>query len=98
MVSSPALNLSRDRSSRYQKEKPDMPDILHKVGIKASSLNDVYTALTTLDGLRGWWTTDTQGDSKAGGTIAFRFGGGGFDMKVLELQPAKRVLWQVVDG
>jgi len=75
-----------------------MVDILHKVGIKASSLNDVYTALTTLDGLRGWWTTDTQGDSKAGGTIAFRFGGGGFDMKVLELQPAKRVLWQVVDG
>jgi hypothetical protein len=28
----------------------------------------------------------------------FRFGAGGFDMKVLELQPAKRVLWQVVDG
>jgi hypothetical protein len=24
--------------------------------------------------------------------------GGGFDMKVLELQPARRVLWQVVDG
>ena len=23
---------------------------------------------------------------------------GGFDMKVTELQPAKRVLWQVVDG
>jgi hypothetical protein len=28
----------------------------------------------------------------------FRFGDGGFDMKVLELQPGKRVLWQVVDG
>jgi uncharacterized protein YndB with AHSA1/START domain len=76
-----------------------MPDILHKVGIKSSSLNDVYGALTTLDGLCGWWTSDTHGDSKTGGTIAFRFGDkGGFDMKVLELQPAKRVLWQVVDG
>ena len=75
-----------------------MPDILHKVGTKSSSLNDVYKALTTLEGLCGWWTTDTHGESKVGGVIAFRFGGGGFDMKVLELHPDKRVLWEVVDG
>jgi hypothetical protein len=30
--------------------------------------------------------------------LRFRFGAGGFDMKVLELQPGKRVLWAVVDG
>ena len=30
--------------------------------------------------------------------LQFRFGGGGFDMKVLELEPTERVLWQVVDG
>ena len=30
--------------------------------------------------------------------IQFRFGAGGIDMKVLELHPAKSVLWQVVDG
>ena len=75
-----------------------MPDILHKVGIKSSSLGDVYKALTTVEGLSGWWTTDTQGESKVGGVLQFRFGAGGFDMKVLELHPAKRVLWQVVDG
>ncbi len=75
-----------------------MVDILHKVGIKSSSLDDVYKALTTLDGLSAWWTTTTQGESKVGGVLRFRFGAGGFDMKVLELQPAKRVLWQVVDG
>jgi uncharacterized protein YndB with AHSA1/START domain len=74
-----------------------MPDILHRVGIK-SSPDDAYKALTTLDGLSGWWTTNTQGDSRVGGVVQFRFGAGGFDMKVLELQPAKRVLWQVVDG
>ncbi|MGB7098141.1 MAG: SRPBCC domain-containing protein, partial [Xanthobacteraceae bacterium] len=74
-----------------------MVDILHKVGIK-SSLNDVYGALTTREGLSGWWTTDTQGESKVGSVLKFRFGNGGFDMKVLELQPAKHVLWQVVDG
>jgi hypothetical protein len=83
-------------------EKPDMPDILHKVGIKSSSLNDVYMALTTVEGLSAWWTTDTRGDSprdsKVGGVLQFRFGAGGFDMRILELDRARRVLWQVVDG
>jgi len=75
-----------------------MPDILHKVGIKSSSPADVYKALTNVDGLSGWWTSDTQGDSEVGGVLQFRFGGGGFDMKVLELKPFKRVVWQVADG
>jgi uncharacterized protein YndB with AHSA1/START domain len=75
-----------------------MVDILHKVGIKSSS-PEVYKALTTREGLSAWWTTNTQGESKADGVLLFRFGDrGGFDMKVLELQPDKRVLWQVVDG
>ena len=80
-----------------------MLDILHRVGIKASS-QEVYAALATRDGLAGWWTTDTTGDSdsKPGGVIKFRFRAdgrdiGGFDMKVLDLRPAERVLWQVVD-
>jgi hypothetical protein len=75
-----------------------MVDILHKVGIKSSSLDDAYNALTTREGLSGWWTTDTQGESEIGDTLRFRFGAGGFDMKVLALDPATRVLWQVVDG
>jgi uncharacterized protein YndB with AHSA1/START domain len=74
-----------------------MVDILHKVGIKSSSLDDVYKALTTREGLSAWWTNDTQGEGKVGGVLQFRFGAGGFDMKVLELHPAKHVLWQVVD-
>lgn len=75
-----------------------MADILHRVGIK-SSLDKVYKALTTIEGLAGWWTDDTRGESKVGGVIHFQFGERGFfDMKVLELQPSARVLWQVVDG
>ena len=79
-----------------------MVDILHRVGIK-SSVDQVYNALTSRDGLAAWWTNDAQGESKVGGALKFRFsaGGidiGGFEMKVLELEPAKRVLWQVVDG
>ena len=38
-----------------------MPDILHKVGIRSSSMNDVYQALTTVDGLSRWWTSTTEG-------------------------------------
>jgi uncharacterized protein YndB with AHSA1/START domain len=76
-----------------------MVDILHKIGTKAS-LDDVYQALTTTDGLSGWWTNDTKGDSgKIGGIIKFRFGdNGGFDMKVAALEPNKHILWEVIDG
>jgi uncharacterized protein YndB with AHSA1/START domain len=77
-----------------------MADILHRVGIKSSSLDDAYKALTTREGLSAWWTDDTQGESnKVGGVIHFHFGDRGFfDMKVLGLDPTKRVLWQVIDG
>ena len=75
-----------------------MLDILHKVGIKSSSPHQAYQALTTREGLSGWWTDDTKGESDVGDVLQFRFGAGGFDMKVLELDPAKHVQWQVVDG
>jgi hypothetical protein len=75
-----------------------MADILHRVGIKSSSAIDVYAALTTLRGLAGWWTSDTRGETEVGGVIEFRFGAGGIDMKVLELDRGKHVLWGVVSG
>jgi uncharacterized protein YndB with AHSA1/START domain len=75
-----------------------MADILHRVGIKAASPEDVYAAIATRDGLAAWWTSDTQGDSTVGGVLEFRFEAGGFDMKVVDLEPAKRVLWEVIDG
>jgi len=75
-----------------------MVDILHKVGLRAVTPDHVYKALTTIEGLSGWWTRDTSGDSTVGGVLQFRFGAGGFDMRVVELHPVSRVLWQVVDG
>jgi len=74
-----------------------MIDIHHRIGVQSSTA-DVYTALTTLEGLKGWWTTDTQGDPGLGGKILFRFIPGGFDMEVIELVPEELVRWQVVDG
>ena len=78
-----------------------MNDILHRIGITAP-LDDVYAALTTIDGLAGWWTEDTKGDDTVGGVIRFRFanapGAGGFDMKVLDNKSGTLVRWEVVDG
>ena len=71
---------------------------IFRTRIRSSSPSDVYKSLTTVEGLPAWWTTSTQGESKVGGVLQFRFGAGGFDMKVLELHPNARVLWQVVDG
>jgi uncharacterized protein YndB with AHSA1/START domain len=75
-----------------------MVDILHRVGMKSASPDEVYAALTTIEGLSGWWATDTKGQTEVGGTLEFRFEPGGFDMRVLELSPAERVRWEVIDG
>ncbi len=76
-----------------------MVDILHRVGVKASSPEKVYDALTTVAGLAGWWTQDTKGSGEPGGTLEFRFPPvGGFDMEVVEARPAEQVTWRVVDG
>lgn len=76
-----------------------MVDILHRVGVRTTSPEKVYDALTTIDGLAGWWTDDTKGDADVGGVIEFRFPPvGGFDMEVEKLDPAERVRWRVIDG
>lgn len=73
-------------------------DILHRIGIHHATPDQVYDALTTIDGLAGWWTEKTEGSAEPGGVIAFRFIPGGFDMKVLERDPGRLVRWEVVDG
>ncbi|MCI4066605.1 SRPBCC domain-containing protein [Micromonospora sp. R77] len=75
-----------------------MADILHRIGVARSSPQRVYEALTTVDGLSGWWTEKTSGVTELGGVLEFRFAAGGFDMKVVELVPGRRVRWEVVDG
>ena len=76
-----------------------MVDILHRVGAQGASTQQVYEALSTVDGLSGWWAEKTSGDpGTVGGLVEFRFGPGGIDMRVLELVPGELVLWEVADG
>ena len=57
-----------------------MVDILHRVGVRNVSADQVFQALSTLEGLRGWWASDTTGSTEVGGVRAFRFVPGGFDV------------------
>lgn len=80
-----------------------MVDIIHRVGIEAP-LTKVYAALSTVEGLAGWWTKDTTGSSKIGGTITFRFQNpkgetiGSMDMEVTKLESNKLVTWRCKNG
>lgn len=79
-----------------------MVDILHKIATKAP-MQKVYEALATREGVAAWWTTTVEGESEVGRTLTFRFYAGdneigAFEMKVLELDPGKRVSWQVIAG
>lgn len=80
-----------------------MVDIIHRIGIK-SPVNQVYTALTSLDGLAQWWTEEVLGDGRIGGKIEFRFRTksgellGGMVMEVQELNAPENVRWRCVEG
>jgi uncharacterized protein YndB with AHSA1/START domain len=74
-----------------------MSIIKHLLHINTST-EKVYQALTTLDGLSSWWTTETHGDTNLNGTIQFRFGDMGPDMKVVALEPNQSVVWECVAG
>jgi uncharacterized protein YndB with AHSA1/START domain len=70
-----------------------MPDILHRVGVNANP-ERVFKALTTIDGLRGWWVSETEGNAAVGGTIDFGF----CQMKVIEAKPNQVVRWLCIKG
>jgi uncharacterized protein YndB with AHSA1/START domain len=81
-----------------------MVDIIHRIGIKANPA-DVYGALATVDGVAGWWTRETSGESKVGGLITVRFRDRGaeaekgrMDIEVVKLNPGKEVQWRFKDG
>ena len=80
-----------------------MVDIIHRVGIKAP-VSKVYAALSTVEGVAGWWTKETTGVSKSGGHIDVRFLSpsgneiGSMNMEVMELDPNKKVHWRFKSG
>ena len=60
-----------------------MPDILHRVGIAASP-EQVFHALTSVEGIRGWWSSVAECDASEGGSFRFRSN----QFTVLQADPA----------
>ncbi len=59
---------------------------------------DVYAALTTPDGLRGWWTEDCDIATEVGGTHHFRFARTRKAMRVERLDAEREVRWLCTDA
>ncbi len=80
-----------------------MADIIHKIGIKAS-LAKVYAAVSTVEGVAGWWTRDATGQSKPGGSIEVRFHSpagveiGNMAFVLEKLNPEKETRWRFTAG
>lgn len=77
-----------------------MPDIVHRVGIKAP-LSKVYAAVSSPDGVAGWWTKETTG---TGGSMEVVFRSpagkevGRMTFDVTRLVPNKEVHWRCTAG
>ena len=72
--------------------------IKHLFHINASK-EKVLKALTTIEGLANWWTTDTKGRAVLNGVIRFRFANsGGPDMKVTESKSDEKISWECVES
>jgi len=80
-----------------------MVNIVHKIGIKAP-LSKVYAAVSSVEGIAGWWTRETSGDAQLGGTVNVLFHGpdgeekGRMGFELSKLVPNEEVVWRFRSG
>ncbi|RLD29471.1 MAG: SRPBCC domain-containing protein [Bacteroidetes bacterium] len=75
-----------------------MYSIKHLFHINASK-EEVFKALTTIEGLTHWWTLQTYGNPEINGVLEFSFAKQQFiKMKVEALIENKAVQWKCIDG
>ena len=72
-----------------------MVDLHHIMSI-SNTPEAAYAALTTVEGVRQWWTRDAELEGQVGGCGVFRFynGTGVTQVAVEELQPPAKVCWR----
>ncbi|MDX2185396.1 MAG: SRPBCC domain-containing protein [Opitutaceae bacterium] len=79
-----------------------MIDITHRIGIRAS-IARVQSAVASVKGVAGWWTTDTSGEYALGQNLTMRFANpegqelGRMVFKVTRME-ARKVEWQCLEG
>ncbi len=75
-----------------------MKTIIHAVHVHAAPAA-VFRALSTADGLRGWWTTQASLTPGVGGVIRFTFHGDFHpEMRQDVLERNRRIQWRCVGG
>src|SRR4051794_9568392 len=75
-----------------------MEKIYHHFVIKAP-VAKVFGSITTVEGLRNWWTTDTTGSPDKNGELRFGFGADTFNkMKVMGMEKNKSLQWECIEG
>ncbi len=74
-----------------------MATIKHLFHIAAAQ-NKVFEAVTSIDGLKSWWTAQVSGSSDIGDVLAFRFKGSGMDFRVTSQTAGERVEWECISG
>src|SRR6187401_405728 len=80
-----------------------MVNIIHRIGIKAP-LSKVYAAVSTVEGVAGWWSRETTGESKPGASVQVTFRSpkgnelGKVEFEVLTPNPNKEVRWSFKSG
>ncbi len=74
-----------------------MPEIRHNVIIKTTP-EKVYEAITTQEGLANWWAKQTIAKPEVGFVNIFTFGTFRNEMKVIILNPDKKVEWKCINS
>jgi uncharacterized protein YndB with AHSA1/START domain len=75
-----------------------MPNI-HQELLIAASVEKVYEALTTQEGLSGWWAPGTTAKPEVGSVARFPFGPDYHkEMKIEVLERPSRVQWKCIEG
>ncbi len=79
-------------------ETGDLDDGYATSAVSAAPVSAVHDALTTLDGLAGWWMPDVSGEPAVlGGEVTFRFDDEHVTMRVEHLEPAL-VVWSCTES
>ncbi|MGK6352682.1 SRPBCC family protein [Parapedobacter sp. DT-150] len=75
-------------------DQSPLKSICHRLLIEAP-VEKVYAALTTQEGLAGWWTPDTLAKPEVGSVLRFGFEPDYFkEMQVVALEPYSKVAWR----
>ncbi len=79
------------RTEHSDHDSDDMASYTRTLLIQASP-HGLYEAVTTVPGLKGWWTDNIVADN---GDITVRFGGEDFQtLRLVDLTPDKSVVWE----